>query len=421
MHVSAEQAIPGEEVRPGRQRVYTLLDQGLSSVTNFALSLVAARELAPTELGAFAVAVATYLIMLGLVRAACGETLLVRHAGAPAGDWPVLTRAVTGLAAAGGCLAAALVAAVGLVIGGRVGPALVVLALTLPGLLVQDAWRYCLLGAGRAGAASALDGVWVVLLVPAFAVPLVADRVSAPSLLLAWGVAGAASLPLAVLLDRVRPDVVLGWRYLRENSQLIRRYCLESLTGFGAYQVLVYALAAQFGLALAGALRLALTALSPVNVLFQGAYTIATVRSVQLRGQGAGPHQRWSVTVGAALAAVAVLWTGVLLLLPTGVVSVVLGPEWPEVRGVVAVLGLWLVAVGVQSGAATGLHGLVDSRRSLAAQLMSAPALLVLAWAGAALAGVLGVAVGYVAAGLVSGVVWWSLYRRSLRLGPAPV
>ncbi|MQA33380.1 hypothetical protein [Modestobacter roseus] len=415
--MAGEPAVAGEDVRPGRERLFTLLDQGLSSVTNFALSLVAARELGVAELGAFAVAAATYLIALGLVRAACGETLLVRYGGAAAGQWPALTRASTGLAAGAGCLIAVVVAVAGLVVGGRVGPALLGLAATLPALLVQDAWRYCFLGRGRAGAAAALDGVWAVLLVPAFATLLLADRVSAGSLLLAWGLAGAASLPVALAVDRSVPDLLLGRRFLRDNSQLIRRYCLESLTGFGAYQLLVYGLAAQFGLALAGALRLATTALSPVNVLFQGAYTIATLRSVRLRDRGSAEHLRWSVTVGAALAVVAVVWTAVLLLLPSSWVVGLLGPEWPEVRGVVALLGVWLVAIGLQSGAATGLHGLADSGRSLTAQLLSAPALLVLAWAGAVLAGVTGVAVGYAAAGAVSGVVWWTLYRRSLRQG----
>ncbi len=78
---------------PRGRRLLTLLDQGLSSGTNFLASVAAARALDARGLGVFAFAFATYLIAQGLARAACGEALIVRHAGAPAGRWPALTRA----------------------------------------------------------------------------------------------------------------------------------------------------------------------------------------------------------------------------------------------------------------------------------------------------------------------------------------
>ncbi len=84
----------------GTGRLLTLTDQALSSGTNFIISIAAAGALSPRSLGVFAVAFATYLIALGVVRAACGEALLVRHAGSPAHRWQGLTRASTGLAAA---------------------------------------------------------------------------------------------------------------------------------------------------------------------------------------------------------------------------------------------------------------------------------------------------------------------------------
>ncbi|MGY2066371.1 hypothetical protein [Blastococcus sp. SYSU DS0619] len=406
---------------PRGRRLLTLVDQGLSSGTNFVISIAAARALDARGLGVFAVAFATYLIAQGVARAACGEALIVRHAGAPAARWPGLTRASTGLATAIGLAIGLPGVAVGLVVGGGLGSALVALGVVLPGLLVQDAWRYSYFGQGRPGAAALLDTAWFVLLVPALAVALTGGRAGAASLVLAWGGAGALSVLVAVVLDRTLPDLAAGRAFLAADRTLIVRYCLEFLTGYGAYQFLVYGLAAQFGLALAGVLRLALTALSPVNVLFQGAYTIATIHGVALRDQGRRALLRWSGAVALALAGIAVAWTAVVLLLPEGVLVALLGETWPQARPLIPALGVWLVAIAVQSGAATGLHSIADSARSLRAQLLSAPAVLVLAWTGAVVAAAPGVAVGYALAGLVALVVWWVLYLRGLdRVAVAP-
>ena len=396
------------------RRLLTLVDQGLSSGTNFIASLAAARALDARGLGVFAVAFATYLIAQGIARAACGEALIVRHAGAPADRWPALTRASTGLATAIGLVVGAPAVVVGVLLGGGLGGALIALGLVLPGLLVQDAWRYCLLGQGRPGAAALLDGIWLVLLVPACTLALAADEPGPATLVLAWGGAGALSVLGAVALDRVLPDLRAGRHFLVEDRVLIRRYCLEFLTGYGAYQLLVYGLAAQFGLALAGLLRLALTALSPMNVLFQGTYTIATLHGIGLRDAGSRALVRWSAAVALALAGVATAWTAVILLLPTSVMTTLLGETWPDAEPLVPALGVWLIAIGVQSGAATGLHSIADSARSLRAQLLSSPAILVLAYLGALLGGAQGVAVGYALAGLVALAVWWSLYARGV-------
>ena len=402
------------------RRLVTLLDQGLSSVTNFAVAIVAARELAPRSLGAFAVALATYTIALGIVRAACAETLMVRHGAAAAAEWPALTRASTGLATALSLGVAATTFVGGSLLGGDTGRALCALAVLLPGLMVQDAWRYCFVGQGRPAAAAAIDGLWLLLLVPALAVALWAGELSATTLVLAWGIAGALSAFGALLLDDARPDVRAGRAYLAGNGGLVWRYTLEFLSGYGTYQILVYGLAGHFGLALTGLLRLALTALSPVNVFFQGAYTIATLHGVALRGQGRRALARWCVSVSAALSAVAAAWVVSIVLAPERLLVSALGPAWPQAASMVLPLGLWLVAIAVQSGASTGLRALADSRRSLLAQLLSAPPLLAFAWTGAALGGARGVAIGYFLGGTTAAVVWWVMYSLAARAHGRP-
>jgi O-antigen/teichoic acid export membrane protein len=65
-----------------RRATWSLVDQALSSLTNFAMSLIAAHVLAPREFGAFAVAFASYLVFLNLNRAFATDALLVRYSSA---------------------------------------------------------------------------------------------------------------------------------------------------------------------------------------------------------------------------------------------------------------------------------------------------------------------------------------------------
>ena len=100
-----------------RKSVWGLADQALSSATNVALTIVVAREVGTADLGAFGVAYAAYLILVGLSRAVSSEPLLVRHAQGGA-------RESTGIALACGVVTGALLYGAAVVLGGRAEPAL---------------------------------------------------------------------------------------------------------------------------------------------------------------------------------------------------------------------------------------------------------------------------------------------------------
>ena len=69
---------------------------------------------------------------------------------------PARAQRIERTALALGAVAGVVSLVVGLALGGGVGRALVALGVVLPGLLVQDAWRYVFFAAGRPAAASAL-------------------------------------------------------------------------------------------------------------------------------------------------------------------------------------------------------------------------------------------------------------------------
>src|SRR5580704_6513229 len=63
----------------GRVLSLTVIDQGVSSLSNFALAGVVAHFSHAHELGVFAIMTATYIIGQGLVRSYTSDCMLTRH------------------------------------------------------------------------------------------------------------------------------------------------------------------------------------------------------------------------------------------------------------------------------------------------------------------------------------------------------
>ena len=187
---------------------WNLVDQGLSSLTNAALSVVVARSVSELDFGGFALAFTVFSVVVGLSRNLATGPLPIRFSGATRTSF---------VGAAGGALGTALCfgvatgigsVLVGLLMGGVAGSSLVALGVILPGLLVQDAWRQVFFAQGRPAAAALNDAAWAVLQVGAVALLLLPGHVdSAWPLILAWGGAalGAALLGTAQSSARPRP------------------------------------------------------------------------------------------------------------------------------------------------------------------------------------------------------------------------
>ena len=127
---------------PAGRASWGLADQALSSLTNFALSLLVAREVGIDQLGVFSLVFATYLLALGVSRSLNSDALAVRYSAAGEPAWREGAAAAAGAAVGLGLAAGLACALAGLVADGLLGDALVVLGLGLPGLLLQDVWRF---------------------------------------------------------------------------------------------------------------------------------------------------------------------------------------------------------------------------------------------------------------------------------------
>ncbi|MGH3263131.1 MAG: hypothetical protein ACRDNS_14165, partial [Trebonia sp.] len=126
-----------------------LLDQAVSSLTNFAIVLYVARTVDAAQFGAFSLAYTTYGFALSASRGLASGPMQVRFSGSELPVWRRATAncagaaAVTGLVAGIGALLAALA------LGGTARAAFLGLGLTLPGLMLQDSWRYAFFTLGR--------------------------------------------------------------------------------------------------------------------------------------------------------------------------------------------------------------------------------------------------------------------------------
>lgn len=389
-------------------------DQAVSSLTNFAVGLVVARELGAKGFGVFGIAWVTYTVVLNMSRGVATDPLMVRHGGEESHrQWAAAARSAVGTALAVGLAAGAVLVAAAPVVGHHLGPALLVLGLVLPAVLVQDAWRFAFFAAGAGGRSLLNDAVWAVALVPAL---LFAARVgSVPAFLLAWGGAGAVAAAFGVLQAGFVPSVRGSGAWLRRHRELGSRYLVENVSFSGAAQLRVYGLGAMSGLAAVGAVRGAELLLGPFLMLLYGLSLVTVAEGARVLRRMPERLLRFSLALGAVQSAAAVAWGSVLLALPDGLGRSLLGALWDQSAPLVLPATLAVVGASWSTAAAAGVRALGAARRSLRAQLFASTAYLAGGLLGAGVDGARGSAWGVAAATLGSSTVWWAQLRRGLR------
>ena len=152
-------------IQAARRLGWGVADQGISSLSNFALGLFVARSFGASKFGAFTLAFITYTVVINAARGLATDPLLVRFSGDLVRRWRRATSAATGTALVVGVAAGVLCIVAGLLLPDPVGPAFVALGIGLPGLALQDSWRFAFFARGRGSSAFINDLFWTVLLV----------------------------------------------------------------------------------------------------------------------------------------------------------------------------------------------------------------------------------------------------------------
>jgi O-antigen/teichoic acid export membrane protein len=396
-----------------------LADQAASSMSNFAVGIYVARSLGVTAFGVFSLAWVTYGVVLNVSRGLATDPLVVRFSGVSDASWRGAVARSSGTALGVGAAIGAACLVVGPALGGRVGPAFTALGVMLPGLLLQDAWRFSFFAAGAGRKAFLNDVVWGVALIPAMVVAARVGTVAA--FVLAWGASATVAAGYGYVQSGIRPRVTGARGWLREQRDLGYRYLVENLSLSGASQLRAYGLGAIVGVGAVGAVRGAELLLGPFLAVLMGLSLVTVPEAARVLRRA--PHRlaKFCLLLGGGQAAAALLWGGALLLMPDRLGEFVLGDVWHSAAQLIAPVTLGVAGAGLGTGAAAGLRALGAARRSLRSQLFASACYVSGGLGGAAVAGTVGSAWGVAAATVSGSAVWWLHLRSALREHHHPI
>ncbi len=390
-----------------RRTSWGLADQALSSITNFLLALVVARSLSAGELGAFGVTFAAYTIILGLSRSFTSEPLVMRFSSVPAWMWRHATLSATGTAVLAGCVAGLCCVIAGQILPGSLGNALTALGVFMPGLLVQDCWRFAFFASGRGHLAFWNDLVWGCGLAVAIGSLVWTAHVTLISVLLSWGAAATLAAGIGCVQTQGLPRLNRSIRWWNEQRDVAIRFFSEFGAMIGAYQFAIFGIGALAGLRALGTVRAGQIILGPLNVIFMGLGLISIPEAVRLLQRSQKKMLSGCILLSTVLAAAALVWGVIAINLPLPLGRAVLGDAWARGRIVVLPLAIAMAGSGIVVGAASGLRALGDAGRSLRSRLIGAAMTLIGGLGGAVINGGTGAAWGLATSLWFSSIVWW--------------
>lgn len=394
-----------------RRLGWGVADQVVSSLSNFVVGIYVVHALGAVQFGAFSLAFVTYGFVLNASRGLATDPLMVRFSGT---DLPAWRRAVadcTGTAALVGLVAGTCVLAAAAVLSGATGAAFLGLGLTLPGLLLQDSWRYSFFALGRGSQAFLNDTIWALTLLPALALLREIGHADVFWFVFAWGITGTIAAAAGPWQARVIPRLTGAWRWVSQHRDLGPRYLAEGTSQSAAVQIRAYSVGLALGLAALGSVQAASTLFGPMTILFLGMGLVAIPEAARVLRRSPQHLPLFCLVITAGLSVAGLGW-GIFLLVavPRGFGSWLLGPIWRSTYPLILPNMLGVIGQGLSAGAGTGLHALGAARRSLRLTVLGSVLYVIASLVGAVTWGALGTVWGTTLALWVSAMVgWWQL------------
>ncbi len=401
--------------RGGRRLGWGAADQGMSSLTNFLLSVYVARTLGAVAFGVFSLAYVTYAFALNASRGLCTDPFVVRFSGVDPPTWRRAVARCTGTALIVGLVTGACAIVAGRLLGGTAGLGFLALGLTLPGLLLQDSWRYAFFAQGRGHHAFINDTVWAAVLIPSLAFLRISGHANVFWLVFAWGASAAAGAAIGPLQAKVMPSLAGAWEWLVRHRDLAPRYLAEGSASTASTQLRTYGFDLILGLAAVGYIQAATTLMGPFRIVFLGMGLFMVPEAAILLRRSSRHLSLFCLAASGGMALLGLAW-GVLLLvaLPRGLGHLMLGSIWRPTYPLVLPTTLWVMGTGALSGALVGLHALAAARRSLSAALFVSALGLASSLAGAMTAGTVGAIWGSAVTSWIGVLVSWIQLRKAL-------
>lgn len=403
---------------PAQRAGWGLADQALSSLSNVVVGVLVARSSTVAEFGVYALAFGGYTIALNMSRAVATEPLAVRHSGSRTPTWSDAIRASTATALAVGALAMIVGLAIALWPGIPARGVLIAFAVMMPGLLVQDAWRWAFFVVGGGRQAFFSDLVWLVGMTAIFGLLYASGTASATLLVFGWGAGALIAAFFGRYQSGVRPRLsgIRGW--LNAHRDLTPKYVAEMVLMSGTVQVYMIGITAVTGIAAVTGIRGAQILMGPVNVLNQGIRAFAVPEAARALKHSTRRLRLVGLVVTTFVGAGALAWGAVFLLLPDAVGRELLGVAvWTEAKPVlVPVILLWAFGAA-NAGAFAILRATAAANRGLSIRIVSSVLFVIAGIGGAATAGAQGAAWALAIAASVTLLLWWWQADRAVRTG----
>jgi O-antigen/teichoic acid export membrane protein len=402
--------LPWRHLRQLSRRLgWGISDQAMSSLTNFLLTIYVARSLGSAEFGAFSLAYMTYGFAINASRGLSVEPLLIRYSGTDLPTWRRATAGCTGTATIVGLAAGVCALAAAPLVGGTTGQAFLALGLTLPGLMLQDAWRYAFFAVGQGHHAFINDVIWAAIQIPLLVVLKMTGHANVFWFVLAWGAGAAVAAVVGAFQARTAPRLIRAADWLVRHRDLGPRYLIENTGGNAADTLRGYGTSSILGLAAVGDIQAANVTMGPFKILYFGISMITIPEAAQILRRSPRKLVLFCTAVAAGATMLALAWGAAMLVaLPLGLGRLMLGTIWRPSYPLVLPTVIIVMAGCANAGASIGMHALGAARRSLRSTLFNSGLILTFALAGAAVAGPLGTLYGAgVASWLGMLVSWW--------------
>jgi len=352
-----------------RRAAWSIGAQAISSTSNFILTLSILAIANRREFATFSFGITTYMLVSQLARSASALPLMILYSDHREKEPHSEHQAAVGVAVLVGLISA--VALLGLAaLASRGRAQLLILGLAIPLLLFQDAARHLSFSRSEPQVAAFSDGLWLALQVAGSLAAWWLGWATVPVLITIWAASGAVAGLVAGARLGVAPLLSGSVGWLRTHRALSGKLMFEFVVNSGSFYLLLYGLAFLAGIEELGRLRAAQTLIGPVIVVLLAGNALGLPESVRIR-RDRTRLRRLCLILSAGLAAAAVAW-GVALY----AVLPVIGPElfassWETARPLIPMLTVFAAAVGVSTGAASGLRALKGNAWILGGRALS--------------------------------------------------
>ena len=391
-------------------------DQAVSSVTNAAVSIYVARELGAVQFGAFGLAYVTYSFALNASRGLATDPLLVRFSGAQGTPWRRAVARASGTALTVGFAVGACILVAAVMLHGTARLAFVALAITLPGLMLQDSWRYAFFALGRGRGAFLNDTIWALTLIPGLLFLRLSGHANVFSFVLCWGIAGNIAAVVGPFQTRILPRPTAGWNWVSQHRDLGLRYLAENTTNSGGSQLRTYGVGLILGLASVGYISASSTLMGPFVVIMMGISLVTVPEAARILRRSPQHLRLYCLLCGTMLAVASMCWVITLLVaLPSGLGQWLLGPIWRPTYRLMLPVAIGSAGTCFSDGASAGLRALGASRRSVRVQITMSVLYVSFGLGGAYFDGVVGSVEGTAMALWIGAALWWWQLRAAMK------